>query len=144
MICLYVYAYCMLCFFDFIFVWSIGIYVRFRKGSREYSQTYLVLLKEFFNQIYQSKDCLRLRYLTIFTTLSKYTLSPNVLNQIAQSLIKITQETSINAISVDGIKFSIKEIEFFNFWFSQPFGEATINENRDRVLLIRYLDQRGL
>ena len=139
----------MLCF-DFIFVWCIGISLPFGVDSFQHFQTCVGLLKDFFNQIYQSKDCLRLTYFKISTffytrfSSSRYIWLPNVLNQIAQSLIKITQETSINAIDVNGIKFSIKEIEFFNFWFTQPFGEATINEKRDKVLLIRYLHQHGL
>ena len=64
----------------------------------------------------------------------------DILNQIAQLLTKITQNTSINAISVNGICFSQKEIDFFKFWFTQPFGDATINKDKDNILLVRYLN----
>ena len=128
----------------------IGISLPFSVRSPQHFQACVVLLKDFFNQIYQSKDFLRLTYFKVSTFLhtgpssKKCMWSPNILNQIAQSLIKITQKTSINAIGVDGIKFSNKETEFFNFWFTPPFGEATINKKRDQVLLIRYFDQHCL
>ena len=101
----------------------IGISLPFSVRSPQHFQACVVLLKDFFNQIYQSKDFLRLTYFKVSTFLhtgpssKKCIWSPNILNPIAQSLIKITQKTSINAIGVDGIKFSNKETEFFNFWF---------------------------
>ena len=102
-------------------------------------------IKHFFNQIYQNKDCLKLPYFKLSVDFSPRRNSrylwnhSNLTHEISQLLIKITQNTSINAISVDGVKFSDKDVEFFNFWFTPPFGEASINKKRNQIVLVRYL-----
>ena len=102
------------------------------------------VVKDFLKQIYESKDCLKISYLKLSIRLSfvasYFAWSRDILRQMAQLLIKIIQDTSINAIAINGFKFSIKQIEYFNFWFTPPFGEATINKKGDQIVLVRYLN----
>ena len=102
------------------------------------------LLKDIVNEIYQSKDRLKLTYLELRMNFDGtiYQWSRTILNQVAQLLIKITQDTSINAIAIHGIKFSSQQVEFFNFWFTSPFGEANINKKGDKLVLVRYLNDK--
>ena len=97
-------------------------------------------MKNFLHQIYQNKDDLKLTYFKLSVHFKTEWYHSNITNQIAQLLIKITQDTSINAIAVDGLKFSKKDIEFFNFWFTPPFGEASTNKKRDQIVLVRFLN----
>ena len=68
-------------------------------------------------------------------------MATKLTQKICQLLINITQQTSINAISIKGITFSNQEKEYFKFWFCSPFGETNFAPYpSDEILLIRYLD----
>ena len=58
-------------------------------------------------------------------------------HEFAKILIQVVQETSIKCLSVAAIKFDKQDLEFFRFWFQEPFGDVIIlpfNDQRDNYL----------
>lgn len=111
--------------------------------------SYCQLIVYLMNQVYQHKDLITHRLSYHCLTINPISLnvsgklraawlknSPNLATEMAQLVIKITQYTSIRTISIKGIKFPKKEIEFFKFWYDEPFGKMIMDQD-DEIAVIR-------